>query len=247
MVAARPAMPAAARPAGIPRRTIAAAGGGGPDADPPANDDNSGGGGGGNGGNGGSGGDGWDCNCAGGGQGGGRISPRPPRHPRGGGVQGGGSSSPSLTRITMGGGGGAGTSNNGSAEVCVAPPTCRVNVPADWADTDPSNGYYSSGANGGGTIIIRALQATGTATLTSNGFNAPSTGRDGPGGGGAGGSVLFTTHLGGLAGLTIQAKGGSGGNAWLTTAPAGDPGERHGPGGGGGGGYILTSSAAAAT
>ena len=204
------------------------AGGGSTDGDPPNNDMNSGGGGGGNGGNGGSGGNGWSCNCPSGGQGGGGISP-------------------SLTRITLGGGGGAGTSNNGSAETCVAPPTCRVNVATDWVDTDPSNGYYSSGANGGGIIIIRAMQATGSATLTANGFTAYNTGRDGSGGGGAGGSVLFSTQLGDLSGLTIQAKGGNGGNAWLTTAPGAAPSQRHGPGGGGGGGYILLSSAAAST
>jgi len=204
------------------------AGGGSTDGDPAANDDNSGGGGGGNGGNGGAGGNGWNCNCPSGGQGGGDISP-------------------SLTRISLGGGGGAGTTNNASAETCVAPPTCRVNVPGDWVDNETGNGYYSSGANGGGTIIIRALQATGTATLRANGFNAYNTARDGAGGGGAGGSILFTTQIGTLSGLTVQAKGGNGGNAWLTTAPGGTPGERHGPGGGGGGGYVLLSSAAAST
>jgi uncharacterized repeat protein (TIGR01451 family) len=205
------------------------AGGGSTDGDPTANQDNSGGGGGGNAGFGGPGGNGWACNCPSGGQGGGGISP-------------------SLTRITMGGGGGAGTTNNASAETCIAPPTCRVNVPGDWTDTEAgANGYYSSGANGGGTIIIRALQVTGTATLTANGFTAYNTGRDGAGGGGAGGSVLFTVQSGVLTGLTVQAKGGNGGNTWLTTAPAGDPGERHGPGGGGGGGFILLSSAAAST
>jgi uncharacterized repeat protein (TIGR01451 family) len=204
------------------------AGGGSTDGDPIANDDNSGGGGGGNGGNGGAGGNGWNCNCPSGGQGGGSVSP-------------------SLTRISLGGGGGAGTTNNASAETCIAPPTCRANVPGDWTDIETGNGYYSSGANGGGTIIIRALQATGTATLHANGFTAYNTGRDGSGGGGAGGSVLFTTQIGTLTGLTVQAKGGNGGNAWLTTAPGGTPGERHGPGGGGGGGYVLLSSAAAST
>ena len=136
------------------------AGGGSTDGDPASNGDNSGGGGGGNGGGGGPGGNSWNSNLTSDGQGGGSISP-------------------SLTRITMGGGGGAGTTNNGSAEVCVAPPTCRVNVPGDWTDTDPSNGYYSSGANGGGAIIIRALLVSGTATLTANAFNAVNVGRDG--------------------------------------------------------------------
>ena len=205
------------------------AGGGSTDGVPTVNGDNSGGGGGGNGGTGGAGGNSWNSNLGIGGQGGGTIAPK-------------------LTRITMGGGGGAGTTNNGSAETCNAPPTCRANVPGDWTDTEAgANGYYSSGANGGGVIIIRALQATGTATLTANGFNAYNTGRDGSGGGGAGGSVLLTTQTGVLTGLTIQAKGGNGGSAWLTTAPAGTPGERHGPGGGGGGGYVLLSSAAAST
>ena len=206
------------------------AGGGSTDGSPTTNGDNSGGGGGGNGGGGGPGGNSWSSNLPIGGQGGGGISP-------------------SLTRITMGGGGGAGTTNNASAETCNAPPTCRVNVPTDWTDNETGNGYYSSGANGGGAIIIRALRTDGItlATLTANAFNAYNTGRDGAGGGGAGGSVLFTTQMGALTGLTIQAKGGNGGNADLTVAPGAAPFERHGPGGGGGGGYVLLSSAAAST
>jgi len=197
------------------------AGGGSTDGNPSVdNGDNSGGGGGGNGGDGGPGGNSWNSN-----------------HPSGG--QGGGGISPKLTRITMGGGGGAGTSNNGSAADATGA------VLADG--TAAANGYYSSGANGGGIIIIRAMQATGSATLTANGFTAANTGRDGSGGGGAGGSVLFTTQIGTLTGLTVQAKGGNGGNAWIQQAPGGDPGERHGPGGGGGGGYILLSTAAAST
>jgi len=197
-------------------------GGGSTDGDPPNNQDNSGGGGGGNGGFGGAGGFGWACNCESGGQGGGGISP-------------------SLTRITMGGGGGAGTTNNGSA----ADATGTITADSGGPNAANANGYYSSGANGGGVIIIRALQATGTATLTANGLNSANVGRDGGGGGGAGGSILFTTQTGVLTGLTIQAKGGKGGNAWLLQPPGGSPGERHGPGGGGGGGYVLLSSAAA--
>jgi uncharacterized repeat protein (TIGR01451 family) len=197
------------------------AGGGSTDGNPTVdNGDNSGGGGGGNGGDGGPGGNSWFTNQPSGGQGGGGISPK-------------------LTRITMGGGGGAGTTNNGSAADATG------NVLAD--NVAAANGYYSSGANGGGIIIIRALQATGTATLTANGFNAYNTGRDGSGGGGAGGSVLVTTQVGTLSGLTAQAKGGNGGSAWILQPPAGDSGERHGPGGGGGGGYILLSTAAAST
>src|SRR5205823_4034140 len=106
-----------------------------------------------------------------------------------------------------------------------------------------ANGYYSSSANDDGIVIIRALQATGTATITANGFNGPNTGRDGPDGGGAGGSVLFTTQSGVLTGLTIEAKNGKNNSAWLTTPFSTTPFEYHGPGGGGGDGYILLSSA----
>ncbi|MEA2162302.1 MAG: hypothetical protein QOK37_429 [Thermoanaerobaculia bacterium] len=203
------------------------AGGGSTDGNPAGdNGFNSGGGGGGNGGNGGPGGNSWSSNKPSGGQGGGGITPK-------------------LTRITMGGGGGAGTTNNGSATDATGTPLADDNNGP--GTTASANGYYSSGANGGGIIIIRALQATGTATLTANGFNAYNTGRDGSGGGGAGGSILLTTQMGTITGATIQAKGGKGGSAWLQQAPAGSPGERHGPGGGGGGGYILLSSAAAST
>jgi uncharacterized repeat protein (TIGR01451 family) len=204
------------------------AGGGSTDGNPAVdNGDNSGGGGGGNGGSGGPGGNSWNSN-----------------HPSGG--QGGSTITPKLTRITMGGGGGAGTTNNGSAADATGNVLADDN--AGPGTTASANGYYSSGANGGGIIILRALQATGTATLTANGFNAYNTGRDGSGGGGAGGSVLFTVQVGALSGATtqlnVQANGGNGGSAWILQPPAGDPGERHGPGGGGGGGFILLSSAA---
>jgi uncharacterized repeat protein (TIGR01451 family) len=207
------------------------AGGGSTDGDPTQNGDNSGGGGGGNGGDGGVGGNSWQTNLPRGGQAGGNISPK-------------------LTRITMGGGGGAGTTNNGTAA------DGSGNVLADHdAGINAANadGYYSSGANGGGVIIIRALQTDGVtaATFTANGFSAANTGRDGGGGGGAGGSILVTTQMGSLGTVTAQAKGGNGGSPWILTAPNNTPaiptGERHGPGGGGGGGYILLSSAAAST
>jgi uncharacterized repeat protein (TIGR01451 family) len=202
------------------------AGGGSTDGDPAANGDNSGGGGGGNGGTGGPGGNSWQTNLPVGGQGGGGIGPK-------------------LTRITMGGGGGAGTTNNGSA----ADATGTVLADTGGPDAGNANGYYSSGANGGGVIIIRALQTDGVtaATFTANGASAQNVGRDGSGGGGAGGSVLLTTQMGSLSTVSVQAKGGNGGNSWLLMPPGAAPSERHGPGGGGGGGYILLSSAAAST
>src|SRR4029077_4735321 len=54
--------------------------------------------------------------------------------------------------------------------------------------------------------------------------------------------VILSSN-GGENGLTLQANGGNGGNAWST-----DPyslGDRHGPGGGGGGGVIFVSGAPA--
>ena len=136
------------------------------------------------------------CNCPSGGQGGGGISPN-------------------LTRITMGGGGGAGTTNNGSADRC-----CRRRAASTCRRLDRRRAgerLLQQRRERRRHIIIRALQATGTATLTANGFNAYNTGRDGSGGGGAGGSVLFTdADRRRSSGLTVQAKGGNGGNAWLT-------------------------------
>jgi fimbrial isopeptide formation D2 family protein len=124
--------------------------------------------------------------------------------------------------VIMGGGGGAGSRNN-SATVA------------------------SSGGSGGGIVMIRAGGVSGSGTISANGADAYSlTDNDGGGGGGAGGSVVVTVSSGTLAGLSINARGGRGGNAWSSQA-AGTPypGERHGPGGGGGGGFVATTGGAA--
>jgi len=117
----------------------------------------------------------------------------------------------------MGGGGGAGTRNN----------------------SDGDN-QASGGSTGGGIIFIRADSFAGTATLTANGVNAYNgTLNDAGGGGGAGGTIIVLAANGGESGLTLQANGGRGGNAWqvepYTLA------NRHGPGGGGAGGVVLVS------
>src|SRR3984893_6870251 len=132
--------------------------------------------------------------------------------------------------LIMGRGGGARTTNNGTA--------------------DPANanakGINSSGAAGGGIIIIHAGAVVGTGTITANGQSALDVLQDGGGGGGAGGSIQLLVLSGGLAGATLSANGGNGGNTWLPSLPGSPyPGNRHGPGGGGGGGVILTSSAPA--
>ena len=102
----------------------------------------------------------------------------------------------------------------------------------------------SGGAAGGGIIFIRAYNLTGTATLTANGASAYNgTSNDAGGGGGAGGSVIVLAANGGEAGLTLQANGGRGGDAWDTQPYS--LGDRHGPGGGGAGGVVFSSGATA--
>jgi len=126
-----------------------------------------------------------------------------------------------IDRIAMGGGGGAGSRNN--------------------SDLD---NQASAGADGGGIIFIRADSLTGTATLTANGADAYNgTKNDAGGGGGAGGTIVVLAASGGESGLTLQANGGRGGDAWDTQPYS--LADRHGPGGGGGGGVILVSGAPA--
>ena len=195
------------------------AGGGGTDGNPAANDQNTGGGGGGNGGTGGSGGNAWNSAAATGGF-------------------GGTFDSPSTTRLVMGGGGGAGTTNNGTSDTGPA------------GENSPSlgtNGINSSGVAGGGIVIIRATQINGTGTIEVNGASALKVANDAGGGAGAGGTVVIDTTFGTLTSMTVRAKGGRGGDAWLQTIAGAFPGNRHGPGGGGGGGVIYLASAAGTT
>ncbi|MGI4833119.1 MAG: hypothetical protein ACRYFK_06615 [Janthinobacterium lividum] len=131
----------------------------------------------------------------------------------------------SSARLVLGGGGGAGSSNDGDG------------------DTDKT-GIYSSGAPGGGLILVRTGSVSGTGTANASGdgnylLDATGTGtNDGAGGGGAGGTVLITaTTPAGLAGLTVLANGGKG----ASNKDAADV--AHGPGGGGGGGVILANGA----
>ncbi len=120
-------------------------------------------------------------------------------------------------RVVMGGGGGGGSRNN-------------------------SSGTMSSGAAGGGIVMIRAGTTSGSGTISANGSDGNAAENDGGGGGGAGGTVVVVANSGGLGGLTINARGGNGGAAWITQAPNGTPGDRHGPGGGGGGGFIVVNA-----
>ena len=130
-------------------------------------------------------------------------------------------------RLILGGGGGAGTTNDGTG-------------------TD-ALGFDSSGAAGGGVVMIRSNTVSGTGTINANGASALSVLNDGGGGGGAGGSVVVISKSGGVGTLTVNAQGGNGGNTWPLQAPgtagAGTGNNHHGPGGGGGGGFVFTSAA----
>ena len=198
------------------------AGGGATDADPAANDQNSGGGGGGNGGSGGTGGFGWNSAGVVGGFGGTAFAV-------------------STSALSMGGGAGAGTTNNGSYWNPITD-TGNNNCGANCT------GIYSSGAAGGGIVIIHAGAIIGSGTISANGQTALTTENDGGGGGGAGGTILVFASSGGFGGLTANANGGTGGTTWPEQAPgAVFPGNRHGPGAGGGGGAILATATPGST
>lgn len=126
----------------------------------------------------------------------------------------------SASRLIMGGGGGAGTTNDGTG------------------NPNLGTGFASSGAAGGGIIILIAQNAIiGTGTVKANGTSANSTvQKDGAGGGGAGGTVLIYSNNGVTGNLTVQAKGGTGGSNEVLGGPS------HGPGGGGGGGVIYSNA-----
>jgi uncharacterized repeat protein (TIGR01451 family) len=119
-------------------------------------------------------------------------------------------------KIVLGGGGGAGSTNN-------------------------STGYRSSGGAGGGIVILRVGAVTGSGSIIADGDDGQSPDQDGGGGGGAGGSVVVFAKSGTLAGLAISAKGGNGGDTWVTQTGSVNA---HGPGGGGGGGWVLQSGGA---
>lgn len=190
------------------------AGGGGNDGKPDGgnNQYNSGGGGG--------------ANAGAGGQGGYNWNGGTPTVDAGG--RGGRASSPSTTKLFMGGGGGAGTSNNNG------------NANAVDANGVPTNGpITTSGASGGGMVLVRTGTLTGGGQINANGKSGTTVvgGSEASGAGGAGGSVLLNVNSGSPS-VTITAQGGNGGDSNYYN---------HGPGGGGGGGYIATSSTVTGT
>lgn len=214
------------------------AGGGGNDGIPAAqsNGYNSGGGGGGNGGAGGIGGNTWN-----GGDNTTVANNSPTSVANSGlggfdaGGRGGGGLSPNVTsKVFLGGGGGGGSANNGSADTITTFP------PTNVATANGAVGVItSSGAPGGGIVLIRAgsLVVSAASTINAQGIRSynksPTANTDSAGGGGGGGTVVIDTPgTSAVTNLTINAFGGIGGNSNYFN---------HGPGGGGGGGYVATS------
>lgn len=190
------------------------AGGGGVDSDNDGgNSNNSGGGGGGNYGPGGIGGRPWN-------------SPLLDLGGRGGAGYAG---TLAFNRIFMGGGGGAGSTNNATSDAAA-----YTNL---GIGCSLGNGTCSSGAAGGGLVVIRARAITGSGVIDARGAHAYNVLNDSAGGGGGGGSVVLHTQNGGNA--TVDVSGGDGGNAWAGNNTW--PGGRHGPGGAGGGGFVAYS------
>lgn len=131
-----------------------------------------------------------------------------------GGIGGAVVPSPGKTKLYLGGGGGAGSTNDGTGPL-------------------PSGGS-SSGAPGGGAILIRAGSISGSGSFLANGatFSA-NVAADASGGGGAGGTIQIFT-LSNQGSVSASANGGAG------MSNSGN-GQSHGPGGGGGGGAIVSN------
>jgi uncharacterized repeat protein (TIGR01451 family) len=158
-------------------------------------------------------------NAGGGGHGGHAwCSTGPAGCPQSGGHPGAAVSQVGINRLIMGGGGGAGTNNNNTGS--------------------PANGLASSGAPGGGVVIVRAGEIAGIGSISADGGSANSTvTTDASGGGGGGGSILIAA-VRTVAGTSISASA-NGGNGGTNSGG----GTAHGPGGGGGGGFIGSTFA----
>ncbi|MEO6498227.1 MAG: gliding motility-associated C-terminal domain-containing protein, partial [Mucilaginibacter sp.] len=124
-----------------------------------------------------------------------------------------------VARLVMGGGGGGGHANDAVTGV--------------------------KGGVGGGVVLITAGTITGTGQVLANGSDGSKgvsgPNPDGSGGGGAGGSVFINVLNNSSANLSVQAKGGKGGNT--ERDPGGGGVQPHGPGGGGGGGTVFYTPA----
>ncbi len=206
------------------------AGGGGTDGNPSggSNDRNAGGGGGGNHAVGGLGGRPWNA-------------PLNDTNGRGGAGYAG---LLAFDRVILGGGGGSAGTNNETDDANTyenSAIACGTQTNGNASSgTGFLSGICSSGGAGGGIVILRAREITGSGRIDVRGAHGYNVRNDAGGGGGGGGSVVLYTVAGGNA--SIDASGGDGGNAWAgRTTGAPSIGDRHGPGGGGGGGFVAFS------
>ena len=123
---------------------------------------------------------------------------------------------------------------------------------------DGNDNYTGAGGAAGGIIFMNCYGAiSGTGSIISNGNNGVNAfgnapfngiaGKDGAGGGGAGGTIFIKTTST-IAGVSLNANGGEGGDQLLTRGnPTITIVQAQGPGGGGSGGYINTTVAAGST
>ena len=120
----------------------------------------------------------------------------------------------SFSRVLMGGGGGSGGNNDGTDDAAwhenngIA---CGTSSGGGASGSPFEAGICSSGASGGGIVILRARSIEGTGVIDVRGGHGYNVRNDAAGGGGAGGSVVLYTQEGGHA--TVDARGGDGGNA----------------------------------
>ncbi len=123
-----------------------------------------------------------------------------------------------LSRVMMGGGGGGGHQND---------------------DSDGGTTTAGAGGNGGGIVLIKAQEINATGQkIKANGADGSNGNGDGGGGGGAGGAIIIDCSkyvLTNNPALSLEVKGGAGGDASGTTTAC------HGPGGGGSGGLVWLS------
>lgn len=96
----------------------------------------------------------------------------------------------------------------------------------------------TSGARGGGIVIIRTPVIKGGGRIFANGFDAREAGADGAGGGGAGGTIVLDVDPVPNT-ITLSAVGGKGGNNNADTLPT----YCYAPGGGGSGGRVVVKGA----
>jgi hypothetical protein len=139
-------------------------------------------------------------------------------------------------RSNVGGYGGRPLDNSGN----------RIFMGGGGGASDANNGVGTAGANGGGMVfILSGRSVSGSGTINANGSDAANVGSSGnsdaAGGAGAGGTVIIYTAGASISNLTINAKGGKGGDQNDPSA------EAEGPGGGGAGGYISTTNATSLT